>query len=101
MNRAAQREEQIAKRISETFKDREQKMYQAITQTIWDDKLRIYKQYRKEHEHKLHELEKERSKILRRKKNKKEKQRALKKNTIERVYIICTVVKLTFQHYKK
>jgi len=76
-------------------------MVQSIKQTIWDDKLRVYKMYRKEFEVRINELEKERSKILRRKKNKKERQRALRKNTIDKMFIICTVIKQTFQHYKK
>lgn len=46
-----------------------------------DDKLKYYKHYRKEFESKINDLDKERSKILRRKKNKREKNKALKKNT--------------------
>lgn len=76
-------------------------MVEAIRQTFWDDKLKIYKNYRKEHEIKLLFLEKERLKIMKRKKNKKEKARALRNNSVERLSIICAVIRQTYLHYKK
>ena len=45
------------------IKDRDHKMTQSIIQTIYDDKLKVYKMYRKEFETKINELEKERGKI--------------------------------------
>ena len=73
-------------------------MRNAIKQTIYDEKnkpekYRMFKTFRKEYEQTLHDLEKERAKILRRKKNKKEKQRALLKNTTEKLRILCIVLK--------
>ena len=76
-------------------------MVEKIIETIWDDKLRVYKAMRKDWEERINELDKERSKIMRKKKNKKEKSRQLLKNTIEKVYIICIVLKQTFLHYQK
>lgn len=51
------------KNIQAVFKDREQKKVKAIKETIWDDKLKKYKEYRREFESQLHDLEKERTKI--------------------------------------
>lgn len=89
------------KNIQAVFKDREQKRVVAIKATIWDDKLKKYKEYRKEFEGQLHDLEKERTKIQRRKKNKKEKNKALRQNTIDRFKIICDILKKTFLFYQK
>ena len=99
--RAPNKEESITKRILENFKERDFKMVQAIKQAIWDDKLKVYKMYRKEYDQRLHELEKDRGKIVRRKKNKKERQKALYKNTLDKMFIICSVIRMTFLHYKK
>jgi hypothetical protein len=63
------------------FHDREMKMVNFIVKTMWDDKLYQYKKYRRDHDQTLNELEKERVKIGRRKKNKKEKNKLLKANT--------------------
>jgi hypothetical protein len=49
-----------------------------IVQAIFDDKLSIYKRYRREHDSKISELDKEKGKIQKRKKNRKEKAKALK-----------------------
>lgn len=51
------------KNIQAVFKEREQKRVAAIKATIWDDKLKKYKEYRKEFEGQIHDLEKERTKI--------------------------------------
>jgi hypothetical protein len=96
INKGAGKEEAIAKKIQDLFKDRENKKAQVIKATIWDDKLAVYKKYRKEHESKIIELDRERTKIQRRKKNKKDKMRALRRNTIDRLTIICKVIKQTF-----
>ena len=63
--------------------------------------MAVYKKYRKEHESKINELDKERVKIQRRKKNRKEKMKALRRNTIDRLNIICKVIKQTFIWYDK
>ena len=60
----------------------------------------MYKKNRKEFDSKMQDLEKEKSKIQRRRKNKKEKMKALKANTIERLKIVCAAIRLTFQFYK-
>jgi len=59
-------------------------MIEVIINTIYDDKLKIYKQCRKDFEYKLGELDKKRQKMLRWKKNKKEKQKTLQKLTVEK-----------------
>ena len=40
-------------------------MVKIIKQTIFDDKLKYYKHYRKEYENKLQDLEREKVKIMR------------------------------------
>ena len=69
-------------------------------QAIYDDKLTIYKRYRKEHESRIHDLDKEKIKIQKRKKNRKEKLKALKINVKEKLLIICQVIKATFKYYQ-
>ena len=71
------------------FHEREMKMINYIVKTMWDDKLYQYKKYRREFDSKLNELEKDRVKIGRRKKNKKEKNKLLRSNTQQRLFIIC------------
>lgn len=71
-----------------------------IVQAIFDDKLTIYKKYRKEHESRISELDKDKSKIQKRKKNRKEKLKALKQNCREKLLIICQVIKATFKYYQ-
>ena len=83
MNRIAKnnlKEELISKKITEIFKDKEQRMIRTIEATIVDDKLKVYKAKRSEYEDELNDLEKERVKIIKRKKNKKEKMKALRMN---------------------
>jgi len=67
------KEEVIGKRINDLFKEKEQKMIWAIEAAMYEDNHAIYSGFRKEYSEKIDELEKERGKILRRKKNKKEK----------------------------
>ena len=74
MGRGEKREETIVKNIQNAFKQREAKMVEKIIETIWDDKLRVYQAVRKDWEDRINELEKERTKLMR-KKNKKEKSR--------------------------
>ena len=70
-----------------------------IVQAIFDDKLSVYKRYRKEHDTKISELDKEKVKIQKRKKNRKEKMKALRQNTKEKLMILCLVIKNTYKHY--
>ena len=90
---AAKKEEQIASNIQQVFKDRELKMTERIITTMWEDKLRVYKAFRKAVEADIKDLEKDRQKLLRRKKNKKEKTRMLLKNSVERLTIMCQCLK--------
>ena len=50
----------ISKKITEIFKEKEMKMMRIIEQTIYEDRLRIYKQKRAEYEEELSEIDKER-----------------------------------------
>lgn len=79
--RAGLKEEMIAKKITEIFKEKEQRMIRTIEQTITEDKLRIYHAKKKEFEEELTELEADRKRIMKRKKNKKERMKLLKANT--------------------
>ena len=56
-------------------------MIRTIENTIYEDKLRVYRMKRANYEEELVDLENERKKIIKRKKNKKEKNKALKANT--------------------
>ena len=88
VSRQIQREEVISRKIQDLFKNRELTMTACIKQTIFEDRS-VYKKNRKEFDSKMQDLEKEKSKIQRRRKNKKEKMKALKANTIERLKIVC------------
>lgn len=56
-------------------------MIRTIEVTIVEDRLRIYKLKRAEFEDELNELEQDRKRIIKRKKNKKERMKLLKANT--------------------
>jgi len=56
-------------------------MIRTIEATIVEDRLKIYKLKRSEFEEELNELEAERKRIIKRKKNKKERMKLLKQNT--------------------
>ena len=53
-----------------------------------DDRLRIYKMKRSDFEEELTEIEKERSRIIKRKKNKKERMKALRHNSRQQLYYL-------------
>ena len=72
------KEEIIAKKIIEDQQAKEVKMIRQIEQTIYDDKLRVYRMKRADYEDDLNELEKDRQKNIKRKKNKKERIKALR-----------------------
>jgi hypothetical protein len=98
--RAGLKEEMIAKKITEIFKEKEQRMIRTIEQTITEDRLRIYKLKRAEFEEELNELEAERKRIVKRKKNKKEKMKLLKQNTRQQFCFIAKALNATVLHYK-
>ena len=68
----------IAKKITEIFKDKETRMIRTIEQTIYEDRLKIYKQKRSEWEAEFMELDSEKKKVLKKKKSKKERNKLLK-----------------------
>ena len=71
--KASAKEDLIARKIKEINKEKENRMIRTIESTIFEDKLRIYKSKRADFEEELSELEKEKQKIIKRKKNKKER----------------------------
>lgn len=75
-------------------------MIRTIEQTITEDRLRIYKLKRAEFEEELNELEAERKRIVKRKKNKKEKMKMLKQNTRQQFCFIAKALNATVLHYK-
>ena len=95
------REEQIGKKINDIFKDKEQKMIRTIEAAMYEDNHSVYTQHRNEYADKIDELEKERGKILRRKKNKKEKMKMLHENSYQRFFYIANAVNNTVKYYKK
>jgi len=73
----------------------------SIRQTILeDDKLRKYKEYRREVDEEMRDLEKEKSKILKKKRNRKDKTKLLRQNYGYRLRLICVVLKKTFRYYE-
>lgn len=75
------KEEVIGKKINDLFKEKEQKMIRTVEMAIYEDNHQVYTGFRKEFADKIEDLERERAKILRRKKNKKEKMKLLKTNS--------------------
>ena len=63
----------IVKKINELFRERDQRMVDTIREAIFTDNQRIYRMFRKEYEAKLSEIQKERTKLKKRKKITKEK----------------------------
>ena len=99
--RAGLKEEMIAKKITEIFKEKEQKMIRTIEQTITEDRLRVYKLKRAEFEDELNELEADRKRIIKRKKNKKERIKLLKANTRQQFCLIAKALNVTVLYYKQ
>ena len=68
--------------LAEDKREKEKKRISIITQTIFDDNLKIYKQMRKDYDEEIRELEIERRKLMRKRKIKKvDKARMLLNNT--------------------
>ena len=99
--RAGLKEEMIAKKITEIFKEKEQRMIRTIELTIVEDRLKIYKQKRAEYEEELNDLDAERKKIMKRKKNKKERMKLTKANTRQQFYYIAKALNATVLYYKQ
>jgi len=96
------REEMISKKITEIFKEKESKMLQAIEQTIYDDKLRIYKAKRAIYDDEINELDKERQKIIKaRKMNKNEGSRQLRQNNKKLLLFYVRALQETIKYYKE
>lgn len=95
------KEEVIGKKINDLFKEKERKMIQTIEQAMYEDNHQVYTSFRNEYAEKIDELEKERGKILRRKKNKKEKIKMLHENSYQRLFYIANAVNNTVKYYKK
>lgn len=82
----------ISKKIREIFAEKNNKMIRTIESTIYEDKLRVYRMKRANYEDELMDLENERKKIIKRKKNKKEKNKALKANTRQQLRYVVQVL---------
>ena len=76
-------------------------MIRTIEATIVEDRLRIYKQKRAEFEEELAELEADRKRIVKRKKNKKERMKLLKANTRSQLVYIAKALNSTVIYYKQ
>ena len=91
----------ILNMLAEDKREKEKKRIQTITQTIFDDNLKIYKQMRKDYDEEIRELEVERRKLLRKRKIKKaEKARMLLNNTRAMTLYIVRALQDTIDHYK-
>ena len=87
------REEEIIQAFGKAELQKKHRMVKYIREIMESKNERIYKNFRREHEARLLELDKEKAKILRRKKHKKEKARMIKMICIEKVKIYSYCVK--------
>jgi hypothetical protein len=95
------KEEMIGKKINDLFREKEQKMVRTIENAIYEDNHAVYNSFRKEFTDRIEEIEKERARISRRKKNKKEKMKLLKQNSKQKLIYITTALNNTVKYYKK
>jgi len=95
------KDEIIGKRINDILKAKEQNMIRTIEAAMYENNHAMYSKYRVEFEEKIDVLEKERGKILRKKKNKKEKIKMLHENSYQRLFYIANAVNNTVKQYKK
>jgi len=95
------KEEMISKKINDLFKEKEQKMIRTIEAAMYEDNHQMYTMFREEFAERIEEIERERARILRRKKNKKEKLKLLKINSKQKLIYITTAINNTVKHYKK
>jgi hypothetical protein len=75
-------------------------MIRTIEAAMYENK-QVYFGFRQEYTEKIEELEKERGKILRRKKNKKEKMKMLHENSFQKLFYISNALNNTVKYYKK
>jgi len=94
------KEDLISKKIIEITREKETRMIRAIEATIVDDKLKIYKMKRAEFDEELADLEKEKIKIIKRKKIKKERIKALRLNSRQQLCLMVRALNETVIHYK-
>ena len=99
--RTAQREELIARRIEGHDRERNTTMYRTIENTIVDDKLKVYKSKRQQFDEEISELLKEKTKIMRKRRNKKEKMKLLKQNTKAVIRFMVMALNDTVKEYQK
>ena len=67
-------------------------MSKLIRETMENPRERIYKNYKREFDSKLQDLEKEKVKLLRKKKNRKEKKKQLSYIKAAKIKIMCVCV---------
>lgn len=92
----------ISKKITEIYKEQENRMIRTIEQTIYDDGLKVYREQRSCFDAQFQDLERERIRILKnRKRTKKEKARALRLNTKSVMLICIRALQQTILHYKE
>ncbi|CDW78052.1 UNKNOWN [Stylonychia lemnae] len=98
--RPMMKEELIGKKINDLFKEKEMKMIRGIETAIFEDNHRIYTEKRSQYAAQLDELEKERGRITRRKKNKKDKLKQLRQNIKLKMQYITKALNETVKYYK-
>jgi len=76
-------------------------MIRTIEQALYDDPGSVYKKCRHEYQPRIEELEKERAKILRKKKNKKEKRRLLMQNSKAKLRYLALSLNNAVKYYKQ
>jgi hypothetical protein len=84
-----QREEKLTKKINDIFRESELKKNKAIIKVIWDDDLKVYNFYKKDHLKEFSDLDSERDKIFKSKKTRREKFKLLRKCNAKRLRLIC------------
>jgi len=90
----------ITKKITAIFHEKERDMIKEIYATILEDKLKIYHQERDTLDESFTDLDLERKKIAKKRKNKKERNREYVNNTRGVLYNICKALNKTVIYYK-
>lgn len=72
-----------------------------VEAAMYEDNHKVYTMFRNEFAEKIEDLEKDRARILRRKKNKKEKMKLLKANSKQKLFYMLTALNNTIKHFKK
>ena len=71
-----------------------------IEEAIYQDKFKVYKQYRAAFNQSIEDLRKDRIKIKHRKKTRKYIEKRCAKNSLEKFKLIATAVNQTCKHYR-